>query len=41
MLDEDLIKILKRKQAQLIKKSNNSISFSAMIRQTLRKGLKK
>jgi len=41
MLDEDLIKILRRKQAQLIKKSNKSVSFSAVIAQTLRNGLKK
>jgi len=41
MLDENLIKILRRKQAQLIKKSNTSVSFSAMLSQTLRNGLKK
>jgi len=41
MLDEDLIKILRQKQAQLIKKSNKSVSLSAVIRQTLRNGLKK
>jgi len=41
MLDEDLIKILRQKQAQLIKKSNKSVSFAAMMRQTLRYGLKK
>jgi len=41
MLDENLIKILRQKQAQLIKKSNRSVSFSAVISQTLRNGLKK
>ena len=41
MLDENLIKILRQKQAQLIKKSNKSVSFSAVVSQTLRKGLKK
>jgi len=40
MLDEDLEKILRQRQAQLIKKSNTSVSFSAVIDQTLRKGLK-
>ncbi len=39
MLDENLVKILKQKQAQLIKKSNKTVSFSAVICQTLRKGL--
>jgi len=41
MLDENLIKILRQKQARLIKKSNKTVSFSAVMRQTLRKGLKK
>ena len=41
MLDENLIKILRLKQAQLIKKSKKSVSFSAVINQTLRIGLKK
>jgi len=41
MLDENLIKILRQKQARLIKKSNKSVSFSAVISQTLRNGLKK
>jgi len=41
MLDENLVKILRQKQAQLIKKSNTSVSFSAVISQTLRNGLKK
>ncbi len=41
MLDENLIKIIRQKQAHLIKKSNTSISFSAVIRQTLRDSLKK
>jgi len=41
MLDENLVKILRQKQAQLIKKSNRSVSFSAVIGQTLRNGLKK
>jgi len=41
MLDKDLEKILRQRQAQLIKKSNTSVSFSAVISQTLRKGLKK
>ena len=41
MLDENLVKILRHKQANLIKKSNTSVSFSAVIDQTLRNGLKK
>ena len=40
MLDEDLVKILRQKQAQLIKKSNTSVSLSGVISQILRKGLK-
>jgi len=40
MLDENLAKILRQKQARQIKKSNKSVSFSAVIDQTLRKGLK-
>jgi len=40
MLDENLAKILRQKQAQQIKKSNKSVSFSAVIDQTLRKGLR-
>jgi len=41
MLDEDLEKILRLRQAQLIKKSNTSVSFSAVIDETLRKGIKR
>lgn len=41
MLDEDIEKILRLKQAKLIKKLNQSISFSRVINDALREGLKK
>jgi len=41
MLDDDLSKMLRFKQANLIKKTKNSVTFSKVINQTLRKSLKK
>jgi len=41
MLDDDLAKMLRFKQAELIKQSKNSVTFSEVINQTLRKSLKK
>ena len=40
MLDEDLIKKLHDLQAKEIKKSEQSVSFSKVLNQTLRKELK-
>ena len=40
MLDEDLIKKLHEIQAKEIKSSEKSVSFSHVLNQTLRKGLK-
>ena len=39
VLDEDLVKKLREKQAKLIKESTNSISFSRVVNEILRKGL--
>jgi len=41
MLDDDLSKMLRFKQANLIKKRKKSVTFSKVINQTLRKSLKK
>ncbi len=41
MIDEDNEKILRLKQAKLIKNLNKNISFSRVINDTLREGLKK
>jgi len=41
MLDDDLLKKLRNKQAKLIKKSSKSISFSRVLNDTLRDSLKK
>ncbi len=41
MLDDDLSKSLRQKQAKLLKHSKKSISFSAVLNQTLRESLKK
>ena len=41
MLDDDLVKSLRRKQAKLLMHSKKSISFSAVLNQTLRESLKK
>ena len=40
VLDDELIKKLHEKQAALIKKSVNSVSFSRVLNDTLRKGIK-
>ena len=40
MLDDDLIKKLRAEQAKLIKKSTKSVSFSRVVNELLRKGLK-
>ncbi len=40
VLDDDLVKKLREKQAKLIKESAKSVSFSSVINQTLRKGIK-
>ena len=37
MLDEDLDKKIRLKQAKLIQKTNGSISFSRVVNETLRK----
>ncbi len=41
MIDEDIEKILRLKQAKLIKNLKKNISFSRVINDTLREGLKK
>ena len=40
VLDDDLVKKLRDKQSKLIKGSAKSVSFSSVINQTLRKGIK-
>ena len=40
VLDDDLVKKLRDKQSKLIKESAKSVSFSSVINQTLRKGIK-
>lgn len=40
VLDEDLEKKLRHLQADLIKKTDKSVSFSQVINETLKKGLK-
>ena len=40
VLDDDLVKKLREKQSSLIKKSSTSISFSRVVNETLRKGIK-
>jgi len=40
VLDDDLVKKLREKQAKLIKESTKSISFSRVVNETLRKGIK-
>jgi len=39
VLDEDLVKKLREKQAKLIKESTNSVSFSRVVNETLRVGI--
>ncbi len=41
MLDENLVKSLRKKQAKLLMHSKKSISFSAVLNQTLRENIKK
>jgi len=41
VLDDDLAKSLRQKQAKLIKESSKSVSFSRVLNQTLRSSLKK
>ncbi len=40
VLDDDLVKKLRDKQAKLIKESAKSVSFSRVVNETLRKGIK-
>ena len=40
VLDDDLVKKLHEKQASLIKKSSNSVSFSSVLNEILRKAIK-
>lgn len=40
MLVDDLVKKLREKQAKLIKESKKSVSFSRVVNETLRKGIK-
>jgi hypothetical protein len=40
VLDDDLVKKLCEKQAKLIKETTKSVSFSSVINETLRKGIK-
>ncbi len=40
VLDDDLVKKLHEKQSKLIKESLKSVSFSTVINQTVRKGIK-
>ena len=40
VLDDDLVKKLREKQAKLIKESTKSVSFSRVVNKTLRKGIK-
>ncbi|HET6517754.1 MAG TPA: hypothetical protein VFG25_06000 [Nitrosopumilaceae archaeon] len=41
MLDDDLQKKLREKQAKLIKKGNKNVSFSQVVNQTLSEAIKK
>jgi len=40
VLDDDLVEKLRRLQSNLIRKSNKSVSFSRVVNDTLRKGIK-
>ncbi len=40
VLDDTLVKKLRKKQAELIKESTKSVSFSSVINQTIRKSFK-
>lgn len=39
LLDDDIEQILRKMQAEQIKKTNRSVSFSSLINQTLKKAL--
>jgi hypothetical protein len=41
MLDEELAKKLRLRQAKLIQENNESVSFSKVLNQLLKEGLKK
>ncbi len=41
MLDDDLVRKLRTKQAKLLQESKSSVSFSRVINDTLRPSLKK
>ncbi len=41
ILDDDLVKKLHEKQSKLIKESKGAVSFSKVVNDTARKGLKK
>ena len=41
ILDDDLVKKLRERQAKLIKESTSSVSFSKVLNETIRIGLKK
>jgi len=41
ILDDDLVKKLREKQAKLIKESTKSVNFSRVLNDVLRKSLKK
>ncbi len=41
VIDDDLVKKLRLKQSKKLKRTNKSVSFSAVINETLRIGLKK
>ena len=40
VLDDDLVKKLREKQAKLIRESTKSVSFSRVVNEILRKGIK-
>ena len=40
VLDDDLAKKLRERQSKLIKESTRSVSFSRVLNETIRKGLK-
>jgi len=40
VLDDDLVKKLRERQSNQIKKSSGSVSFSRVVNDTLRKGIK-
>lgn len=40
VLDDDLVKKLRERQSSLIKKSAKSVSFSRVLNESVRKGLK-